>query len=46
MIVKAGGRAVSATHEVTEMLRDRKSISLVVVRNKKEMPVEVSFEGG
>ena len=46
VIVKAGGKAVTATQEVTAMLRDKKSIALLVVRNHKEVTLDVALDGG
>jgi serine protease Do len=42
VIVKAGGKPVAATQELSAMLRDQKTITLGVVRNRKEMSVEVT----
>jgi len=46
VIIKAGGKPVAATQDVTAMLRDKKTISLMVVRNHKEVTLDVTLDGG
>jgi serine protease Do len=48
VVVKVGDTKVARTEEITRALRnvgDKSSVSVVVVRNKKEMTVPVAIEG-
>jgi len=49
VIVKVDDSKVSSTREITSVLRSvksKKTITLTVVRNKKEMPITVTVEAG
>lgn len=49
VIVKVDDSKVSSTREITGILRSvrsKKTVTVTVVRNKKEMPITVTIEGG
>ncbi len=45
VIVKADGKPVAVTRDVTSLLPNRKSISLGIVRNRKDVTLEVTLDG-
>jgi len=45
IIIKADGKPVSATRDVTGLLPSRKSITLGIVRNHKDVTLEVNLDG-
>ena len=45
VIVKADGKPVAATRDVTSLLPNRKSITLGIVRNRKDVTLEVTLDG-
>ncbi len=45
VIIKADGKPVASTHDVTALLPNRKSITLGIVRNRKDVTLEVNLDG-
>ena len=45
VIVKADGKPVAITRDVTSLLPNRKSITLGIVRNRKDVTLEVTLDG-